>query len=75
MKSRDQVKARGQHRQTGDTHLGSAAKLQAGLDLFDDAERGTWRVLKYLNTVYQQLKWCGEGDLNPHGITPASTSS
>jgi hypothetical protein len=20
-------------------------------------------------------KWCGEGDLNPHEITPASTSS
>jgi hypothetical protein len=22
----------------------------------------------------QQLKWCGEGDLNPHEIAPASTS-
>jgi hypothetical protein len=21
------------------------------------------------------LKWCGEGDLNPHEISPASTSS
>ncbi len=21
------------------------------------------------------LKWCGEGDLNPHEIAPASTSS
>ena len=23
----------------------------------------------------QELKWCGEGDLNPHEIAPASTSS
>jgi hypothetical protein len=22
-----------------------------------------------------ECKWCGEGDLNPHEITPASTSS
>ncbi len=24
---------------------------------------------------YLILKWCGEGDLNPHEIAPASTSS
>jgi hypothetical protein len=23
----------------------------------------------------QLLKWCGEGDLNPHELAPASTSS
>jgi hypothetical protein len=23
----------------------------------------------------QGIKWCGEGDLNPHELSPASTSS
>jgi len=23
----------------------------------------------------RKIKWCGEGDLNPHEIAPASTSS
>ena len=33
---------------------------------------GEWKRLWTLSTA---LIWCGEGDLNPHEITPASTSS
>ena len=33
-------------------------------------ENGACKLMKI-----QQLKWCGEGDLNPHEIAPASTSS
>jgi hypothetical protein len=25
--------------------------------------------------IQRLFNWCGEGDLNPHGIAPASTSS
>ena len=28
-----------------------------------------------INVIQRLLMWCGEGDLNPHGIAPASTSS
>jgi hypothetical protein len=28
-----------------------------------------------INVIQWPLIWCGEGDLNPHEITPASTSS
>ena len=28
-----------------------------------------------INAIQRLLIWCGEGDLNPHEITPASTSS
>jgi hypothetical protein len=27
-----------------------------------------------INPIQRLLKWCGEGDLNPHEIAPASTS-
>ena len=27
------------------------------------------------NLIQRLLIWCGEGDLNPHEIAPASTSS
>ena len=28
-----------------------------------------------INVIQRLLIWCGEGDLNPHEIAPASTSS
>ena len=28
-----------------------------------------------ISPIQRHLKWCGEGDLNPHEIAPASTSS
>ena len=28
-----------------------------------------------ISMIQQPLIWCGEGDLNPHEIAPASTSS
>ncbi len=28
-----------------------------------------------INPIQRLLIWCGEGDLNPHEIAPASTSS
>ena len=30
---------------------------------------------RHINSIQRLLKWCGEGDLNPHEIAPASTSS
>ena len=29
----------------------------------------------WINVIQRLLMWCGEGDLNPHEIAPASTSS
>ena len=28
-----------------------------------------------INPIQRLLMWCGEGDLNPHEIAPASTST
>ena len=28
-----------------------------------------------INLIQRLLVWCGEGDLNPHELAPASTSS
>jgi len=28
-----------------------------------------------INVIRRLLIWCGEGDLNPHELAPASTSS
>ena len=30
---------------------------------------------RWVNDLQRLLIWCGEGDLNPHEIAPASTSS
>ena len=30
---------------------------------------------RYINMIQRPQTWCGEGDLNPHEIAPASTSS
>ena len=30
---------------------------------------------RWINVIQRLLIWCGEGDLNPHEITPASTST
>jgi len=30
---------------------------------------------RYINLIQRLLVWCGEGDLNPHELAPASTSS
>ena len=44
-------------------------------------EPGSWahfghkRKRRRIPLIQQPLIWCGEGDLNPHEIAPASTSS
>ena len=47
-------------------HYKFGSKWEARLG--DWAQSG-WRPVKCFNI------WCGEGDLNPHEIAPASTSS
>jgi len=37
---------------------------------------GCWSPPTLMNAMIPKTDiWCGEGDLNPHGIAPASTSS
>ena len=42
-------------------------------DLHTAATTKKWLPRKLMKI--RKFKWCGEGDLNPHEIAPASTSS
>jgi hypothetical protein len=44
-------------------------------DQSDTQEMTQYDKSRRINVIRRLLIWCGEGDLNPHEIAPASTSS
>ena len=43
--------------------------------MFSDQESPKKHKSHCINLIQWLQTWCGEGDLNPHEIAPASTSS
>ena len=58
------------------TSIGSCSRISRPQQLQTQSQKchtGIWGGHQLM--APKEINWCGGGDLNPHGIAPASTSS